>query len=83
MATGHEKVAAIRKLIKQGYEVSIREGGSSGITTISVLDNGKEVGYVMDKTISIQAGTKTRVVSAWDAFSDKVQEGWLSKEEKE
>jgi hypothetical protein len=83
MATGNEKVSAIRVLIAQGYEVSIREGKDSGITTISVLDNGIEVGYVMDKTISIQSGTKKKVVSAWDTFSDKVQDGWLSRGEKE
>ena len=51
MATGNDKVAAIRKLIADGYDVCMRQT-DRGVTVITVTKEGEDVGFIMDKTIN-------------------------------
>ena len=75
MATGNDKVAAIRKLIADGYDVCIRQT-NTGVMVITITNDGEDVGFIMDKTINIGADRHKKIMSALDLLADKVEAGW-------
>jgi len=73
MATGNDKVLAIKKLIALGYEVHFKETATTGVMVISIIKDAEEVGFIMDKTLN----KKVVSDSAMNEFVDKVDNGWL------
>jgi len=82
MATSNEKIAAIKKLIAEGYEVTFKEVKPNNIMVISITKNGEEVGFVMDVVLMSDTLSKPVVGSALNQFVDKVNNGWPAKESK-
>ena len=80
MATSNDKISAIKKLIALGYEVSFREAKPNNIMVISVIKNGKEVGFIMDTVLGADGLDKPIVGSALNIFVKKVDAGWPDKE---
>lgn len=73
MATGNDRILAIKKLISLGYEVHFKETATTGVMVISITKDAKEVGFIMDKTLN----KKVIQGSAMNEFVDKVDKGWL------
>lgn len=80
MATGNDKVGAIKKLISMGYEVNFRETDVTKTMVISVVKNGKEVGSVIDTILGKEGPAQLVKGSAFNSFVDKVDSGWPDKE---
>ena len=73
MATGNDRILAIKKLISLGYEVHFKETATTGVMVISITKDAKEVGFIMDKTLN----KKVIQGSAMNEFVDRVDKGWL------
>ncbi len=83
MATGNEKITAIKRLNDIGLVVSIKKVKETEITMITVLKDGQELGYIMDKTLGTGSEQKIVCGSAYNIFVKKVNEGWPQNEEGE
>lgn len=51
MATGNDKVSALKVASKIGMTISIRDAKPNDTMTVSVLKDGKEIAFFMDKEL--------------------------------
>jgi hypothetical protein len=76
MATSNDKMNAIRQVISKGLELNIRQT-ENGHMIVSILKDGIELKYIMDKALGKGSAEKIIVGSAMIELVELVRGDWL------
>jgi hypothetical protein len=76
MATSNDKMNAIRQVISKGLELNIRQT-ENGHMIVSILKDGIELKYIMDKALGKGSTEKIIVGSAMVELVELVRGDWL------